>query len=191
MGHFLKRARQDRSLRLGAHPGLYSCAVRYIALGENERTRWAQFGDISETGMKLISAKPHQTEIGSIVDVNFSLVGGSREVTRKARVVRQANEFVLGLQFLHNTEDFKYVFWQHARFVNRLPWAWPLARAQKWFAEHKIGLRIAVTAMTFFIFTASVIYIFSDEHAGVKHGWGKVYSDEIDLNYVKQFNYEK
>ncbi len=178
MGQLLKRIKKDRSLRLDAHPGMYSCAVRYTALG-NENTRWAQFGDISETGMKLISAKPHETEVGAIVDVNFSLVGGAREVTRKARVVRQGNEFVLGLQFVQNSEDFKYVFWQHASFVNRLSWAWPLERSQKWFAEHKIGLRIAVTAMTFFVFTASVIYLFSDEHAGRIRSWG-------DANHFNQ-----
>ena len=174
-------------MRLGAHPGLYSCSVRYTAVGENHNPRWAQFGDISETGMKLISAKPHQTEVGTIVDVNFALVGGAREVTRKARVVRHDNEFVLGLQFLQTSEDFKYIFWQHARFIQRLPWAWPLKRSQKWLTEHKIGLRIAVTAITFFILTASVVYVFSDEQ-GPKRSWGKLYPVEVHLNYVKHYN---
>lgn len=176
MAQVLNRTHIDRSLRLDSHPGIYSCSVRYTAIGETANPRWAQFADISETGMKLISAKPHQTEVGSIVDVNFSLVGGTREVTRKARVVRQGSEFVLGLQFLHTSEDFKYIFWQHARFIQRLPWAWPLQRSLRWFSEHKIGLRMAVAAFTFFIFTASVIYLFSDDHAGRKRIWGSDFS---------------
>lgn len=189
MGNFLRRTREKRSQRLDANPGMYSCAVRFSPLGDSN-SRWAQYADISETGMKLISTKPHQTEVGTILDLNFSLVGGSHEISKKARVVRQANEFVLGVQFLNPTEDFKFIFFQHARFVKRLPWAAPFKRAHRWFSEHRIGLRIAIAAATFFVFTASVIYLFSDDFAGRNRGWGEVYSDDVDLSYVHGYSNE-
>jgi hypothetical protein len=189
MAHFPWRKKLNRSFRLEAHPSLYSCAVRYCSLGESNNPRWAQFADISETGMKLISTKPHQTEVGSIVDVNFSLVGGEREVSKKARVVRQGNEFVLGLQFLQNSEDYKFIFWQHAQFVNRLPWSLPLKNAMSWFKEHRIGLRIAVAATIFFVLTSTIVYIFSDGFAGRKRPFGSRFPDSIDYEYVNEFKF--
>ena len=179
MAHFQWRKKENRGVRLSAHPGVYSCAVRYVPLGDTSNPRWAQYADISESGMKLISTKPHQTDIGSIVDVKFSLVGGEREVTKKARVVRQGNEFVLGLQFLNVSEDYRFIFWQHARFVSRLPWSWPLRQIGRWFAEHRIGLRIAVAATIFFVLTTSIIYLFSDDVAGRNRSWGNQSSTEF------------
>lgn len=184
-----QRAYVNRQERFSAKPSLYSCAVAYSTLGNEKQPRWAKYADISESGMRIVSNHPHRMAVGEIVVLKFSLAGWDQEITKRARVVRQANEYVLGLQFLNHTDDFKSVLNEHSRYRQRLPWTQLFSGVLNWWEKYRIGVRVALAGFVFFALTSTVIYLFSDDHAGRNRSWGRSYPNQIDYEYVDKFNH--
>jgi hypothetical protein len=183
---------QDRSPRMSADV-VESNFVKYATPKEGRENRAAQFADVSISGMRVISRKPAHTNVGDLVDVEFTIPGSQRVIRNHARVVRKHNEFVFAIRFLGlEDEEKKALHETIVRHATEQKWSTfvkPLRRLMKWARSHRQGLWISVLAIAFLGTAMGAVYYNSDEYKGKAIGaWGQAYPQQWDWDYINKFN---
>ena len=182
---------RQRSERIQNEPGKFSGFVRYAQNGFRSETKPAQFADISDSGMRLISRQATEAKVGDYISVEFMLPGSQKRIINQARVVRKNNEFVFSVRFMGDDAKQKQLLTDaisqyldfskgQDRFFNHV---------RQWLNSNKRGLTIAVLGGIFAIAAGSMIYFNSDEHSGARlRAWGNIYPKEWSLNYYGKGN---
>lgn len=186
-----KREFVARNLRIQSRPGQFSNYVRFATEGRGVQISSGQFGDVSASGMRLISRFPIRTKVGEILKVEFTLPGSDRNFVERARVVRKQNDHIFAVQFiesehgnprlLHESIARSFV---HLRKASTTA---PLRRFSIWLRAHGQGLLISLTAIVIGIGAASWIYLNSDEHLGRRlRSWGAPVPKQMYWDYYNK-----
>jgi hypothetical protein len=182
----------DRSARIDSHPDKFRNFTRYSGQSSYVKDRPAQFVDVSETGMRLISRHPSKIRSGDVINVEFTLPGNKEKVVSKARVVRLMNEFEFAVRFIHieetERESFRRAVEGYARHLREAPIKETVARVFAWMNAHREGLIYGTVGFAIAATAGTWIFMHSDEYLGTAlRAWGPSYPKEWFLEYYQKF----
>lgn len=187
-----KKEKIVRSQRFNSRPDAFNSYVRFQVGSDEVPAQAGQFGDISTSGMRLISRTPVRASVGDFVKVQFTLPGSKVPIASRARIVRKTNEFEFAVRFMNFEESAPQIaqaIREHSHFIQTSGWTLPLKSFAKWFVNHKQGLLISAIGFTIALAIGTWIHVNSDAYKGqTLKSWGKDYPKELDLEYVKKFN---
>ncbi len=181
------RSYLPRDMRIQSHPSDRNY-VRYAAQGVKTKGFAAQFGDISTSGMRLISRFPAKTKVGDSLEVQFSLPGTSIEVKGRATVVRKISDYEFAVSFIGFQESqlraLQAAINEYRRYLRMPSFSKSLTKFGVWFQDHRQGLMIAMTGALVLGGTFAYIHFNSDAYQGKPlKTWGKTYPKQWDWDY--------
>lgn len=197
MGRQAKKDFIERSARIPSQLDRYRAFARFsLKTADQSMSDAALFSDVSATGMRLVSRKPSNANVGDEVELEFSLPGSEERLKSSAKVVRRAGDFEFAVRFLASQTDsgdsFKRAFTRYSDFNSRPWWLRTLHSISDWARDHKQGLTLSFVGLMIASVVGSHIILNSDEYLGRDlRPWGKVHPKEWFLDYVRNFNQAK
>lgn len=186
------KAYQPRDARIVANPSDRNY-VRFAGQGLLLGSHSASFGDVSTTGMRLISRQPNRAKIGDVVDLQFSLPGSRHNLKSRALVIRKVSEFEFAVAFMDFASSRRQVqlinaaIQDYVSYLRATPFAKQVAQTFNWMNEHRRGLAVAAFGLVLFASAFSWIYRSSDEFNGREiKAWGKQYPKQYDWDYYNK-----
>jgi hypothetical protein len=183
----------NRNRRLQSQPDKFRGFVLYKTAEPDAVGMAAQFSDISNTGMRLISRFRTPVKLGDLVTVEFELPGAETKLNLLGSVTRKLSDFDFAVHFVIRDENEENLLNESIKlYAGKFGTGWTsrtVERLADWTIEHKRGLLLSLIGFILIGAIVTIIFFDSDEYLGKPlKSWGEAYPKQWFIDYVKHFN---